>query len=114
MNEIEWTRRVCGSLREMNAIVFAVVGQAKQQPGWPDRYICHKRWRGWVEFKGRDTVVTKRQRKVLRDLTERGDNAVVARFPGYVESWGGEVLGTFDGTGRGLLTCLEGLKLNTN
>lgn len=91
----------------MGAMVFAVVAHRLQESGWPDRYVSHVRWRGWLEFKGPETPVAVKQRIVLRGLRARGDAAWVVRLPNRVEDEDGALLGEFDGTAAGLLQWLE-------
>lgn len=107
--ETTWTRGICNEMKSMNALVFAIVGGEMQEPGWPDRYICHRRWHGHIEFKGPRTKVTTKQRLIIRRLRERGANACIVRHPNRIEDEEGKLLATFDGTGRGLLATLRSL-----
>lgn len=83
-NESAFTRWVCDEIRHVNGVVTAFVASEMQAAGIPDRYVCHRTWRGWVEVKittpthaGAPSAL---QRKFLRDHAERGDNAVVLRL----------------------------------
>lgn len=96
MNENEWTRKICKELEQHNAIVFALVGSEMQTVGIPDRYICHSRWQGWLEFKGVNTVLSTIQRKRINDLNARQPGlAYVIRYPGNIESSNGIQLAVF-------------------
>lgn len=107
MKESEWTRIICGQLKAMNAIVFAVVGGTMQEPGIPDRYICHTKWQGWLEFKGGKTKVAAKQRIWIRRHNERRPgSAFVVRYPGYVEDGDGVSVCHFT-NGRQLLEFLS-------
>ena len=78
-SEATLTRRLCKELEKRGAFVFAIVGGILQEPGWPDRYIAHKKWSGWVEFK-KNTKVSEKQAWIISELRKRGVNAVVVRF----------------------------------
>ena len=74
------TRKIDALLRRRNAIVFAIVGGMRQQDGWSDRYIAHRYWSGWIEFKDTKTRVRDLQRIRIRELNERGVEAYIVRF----------------------------------
>lgn len=108
MTESEWTRDICAGIRLCNGIVQAIVGSKMQDPGWPDRFICHRYWRGHIEFKGAKTRLTDKQRIIIRGLRERQPgSAYVVRYPDRIEDHEGELLATFDGTALGLLKTLQ-------
>lgn len=96
MLESKWTREVCKELEELGAKVVAFVAQKMQEPGIPDRYICHRFWRGFLEFKGATTRLQTNQRMFISAINLRGGNAFVVRYPGFVEDVRGTVLGKFD------------------
>lgn len=80
--ECPWTRDVCRLLTKQNALVLPIVGNRFAPPGWPDRYIAHRKWCGFIEFKGERTVVSPVQRRVIADLRARDVNVWVARDAG--------------------------------
>jgi len=92
MNEAGFTRKVCARLRARGALVFAVVGGPMQAPGWPDRYVAHPAWQGWLEFKTARGRLAPAQKIVLRALSERGAKAYVMR-PSGPETWDGKPAG---------------------
>lgn len=101
--ECEWTRGIVKEMRACGAMVFACVAQKMQEPGWPDRFVCHPWWTGWIEFKGLKTPVSTKQRIVIRELNCRKPGlAVIARYPGIIE--GTDYSFT---TGKELLECLR-------
>lgn len=51
MSESKDTREFCAELLRVNARFLALVGSKQQQNGWPDRYVSHAYWHGWIEFK---------------------------------------------------------------
>ena len=108
--ECKKTRDLCNELKKLNAVVLAIVAHTKQEPGWPDRYICHTRWHGWIEFKDVHTRLAPLQRIRIRELRKRGDNAWVVRFPDRIEDHEGRLHATFDGTAVGLLQVLGDLR----
>ena len=88
------TRKLCRLFEQCNALTFAVVGGRMQQPGWPDRYVAHAYWSGWLEMKEKGRL-SQLQRKVLQGLHERGASAYVLRFDGsqvHIEGWDGSTL----------------------
>ena len=72
-SECAWTRDVCAYLRDRLACIVKAefAGSKFQQPGWPDRWLCHTLWVGWLEFKGDETRVTLLQRKRMADIWNR-------------------------------------------
>jgi len=97
MKECAWTRKMCRELERCNAVVFACVAHKMQAPGWPDRWVCHRRWRGWLEFKGDNTRLTALQRKRIRDLNDRQPgSAFVVRHPNRIEDCDGNLIATFN------------------
>lgn len=87
--ESKFTKVICDALKKRNALVFAIVAGKRQEPGWPDRYVAHTLWSGWLEFKGPKTVVTDLQRYRLRELVARGVEAWVLREPDIIENHSG-------------------------
>jgi len=61
-------------------MVLAVTASLRQAPGWPDRYIAHKYWTGWVEFKRWDGRLSVLQLRRLQELNARGVNALACWF----------------------------------
>lgn len=99
MLEAAFTRWFCGELKKVNAYVVALVGSQMQEAGLPDRYACHARWRGWLEFKRDSNPVTGKQRAVLKALSDRGAEALVVRYRNE-----GDTVSAEDAEGRTLHT----------
>jgi hypothetical protein len=76
--ESKFTKKVCGILKNRGALVFACMG-TEYQSGWPDRYVSHKRWRGWIEFKSLKRRLELNQKITIQQLRQRGDNAIIIR-----------------------------------
>ena len=80
-------------LRNEGALVVPIVGGAMQRPGLPDRWVCHRRWCGWIEYKtGR---VADSQIAVMREIWQHGGVALVVR-PRTIESPNGEILAQYE------------------
>lgn len=88
--ESPWTKRVCDELRKCNALVFSLIAQRAGEAGWPDRYVCHKLWSGWLEFKGNATKLKRKQAFVIRELNVRQPgSAFIIRKDGSKDDGGG-------------------------
>lgn len=95
-------------MEQHGAVVLALVAGKRQSPGWPDRYVCHPAFHGWLEFKGENTRLRPLQRAVMERLNlRRPRTALVVRAPGRVEDHEGRLLDEFDGTGGSLLAALR-------
>ena len=79
-NERAFTRWFCKQLRAVNAETVAFVGSSMQRAGIPDRYVCRRDFRGWLEFKKDRGRVAPAQRIFMKRMTERGDTCLVVRF----------------------------------
>ena len=80
MSESTMTRALTKRLRESGVVVLACVGGGRQGAGWPDRYVAHPWWRGWVEFKLGNGRLTALQRIMLERLRRVGVSVAVARW----------------------------------
>lgn len=105
------TRRLCRELEGLGAATFAAVG-GRASCGWPDRYLAHPLWCGWVEFKRRGARPTKAQELRIQALTtagaaacwvEHGDDAAAAAGTIWL---GAEPTAWWTGAG-GLLVALR-------
>jgi hypothetical protein len=110
MKENEWSAVLVPQMRRCNALVLNVHGEQYQQPGWPDLYVCHRFYRGWIELKGQTTYLESHQRAMIRKLKERGDAVYVARYPNLIQNEEGVLFERFDGTGKGLIFALAELE----
>jgi hypothetical protein len=80
MNESQFSSYIGSALKTAGAKVLKLHGHAMQAAGWPDTYVSHWNWRGWVEFKVGSRKLTPLQLKFIGDLNIRGDNAIVMRL----------------------------------
>lgn len=77
LTETQWKAALVKALRDAGAAVLSVHGHAQQAPGWPDIYVCHGVWDGWVELKKSDGVMSEAQRIVARKLERQGKFALL-------------------------------------
>jgi len=131
IKECEWTRRICQEMVSCGAVVFSnrvlVGGQGAASlrggvvagaSGWPDRWIGHCLWSGWLEFKGLKTVIEPLQTKRIQEVNERQPGgAYVVRLVDRGAVYGlavcdavGERLLTADDSGADLLLALDKLR----
>lgn len=103
--EIPKTKQFCLELENCGAFIIPYVASKYNRPGVPDRFITHRLWNGWIEFKDAKTQITDLQKWTLSQLRYRGCNAVVLRFPNtiLIDSCFIE----FDGTARHFLEVME-------
>jgi len=81
MTETQITAKLVSILRkDYYAMVLSIHGSAYQVSSWPDLYISHWKFRGFIECKGAKTVLEPAQISVMRDLVKRKDRAYVLRF----------------------------------
>ena len=94
-NESAFTRWFCDLIESHNGVTIAFVGSTRQGSSLPDRYICHKDFRGWIEFKKDKGKLSVGQRLLLTGLKARGDTCGVVRYLSW-ENW--VIFETIDGT----------------
>lgn len=111
MSETAWTAKLVVRLRRLNAQVLNVHGHDMQAPGWPDLYVAHRRWSGWLEVKTAKGRLRKVQQLVIDGLRARNVPAFVLRAgdPMELENHEGEFLGEARDE-RELLSLLEELE----
>ncbi len=107
MTENEWAKTIVKMLRRCNALVLNTHGEQYQQPGWPDLYIAHSFYCGWIELKGVKTLLEPHQKKILKGLSARGVPAYIARYPNLIQNYEGVLLYKFESTGLALLQTLQ-------
>lgn len=79
-NEVAFTRWFVEQVEATGCEVQAFVGNKMQGAGVTDRYVCHPRFRGWVEFKAGDRRATTAQRLFMERFLKRGDACLVVRY----------------------------------
>jgi len=96
-NETAFSRELKLIIQSVGGIYFKIHGHAMQESGWPDSYISHPFWRGWVELKNGDRKVTKLQQEKMSRLINCKDQVLALRFKDGIitAEWKWEVIGTF-------------------
>ncbi len=108
--ECKLTKIICDELKRYNCKICIISGGSVfQTTGLPDRFISHSMWSGWIEFKDSETQLTKLQTYWIKEFRQRGQNAVVVRFPYRIEDHSGAILSYFDGSAGNLLKRLSTL-----
>lgn len=111
MSESSKTRKLCRELEVLGAVTLPYVGSRYGVSGWPDRWICHPLWTGWVEFKDRDNDrPAKLQWKRLREIWLRDPGGVfVAWHESATIGWPDDLHEHYDwdGSARSLLETLH-------
>ena len=97
MGECKETRKFCRALEAQGAATYPAVASEMSPLGWPDRFIGHRRWTGWVEFKAWAGRVSGEQETQLGRLRAASVPAYVVRFS---EDWSQLRLEDPDGTVR--------------
>jgi hypothetical protein len=72
MHEREFQRHVIVALRKAGAVVLNKAGTAAEGPGWPDLYIAHHAFQGWLELKVGQNMPSKVQCYRVREFTDVG------------------------------------------
>jgi len=57
-----------------------MVGGNMQTNSLPDRYVCHNKFRGWLEMKKDNGRLRTGQRILMEKLVERGDTVLLVRY----------------------------------
>jgi hypothetical protein len=87
LTETKITAKIVSILRkEYYAQVLNICGGEYQSKGWPDLYIVHWKFVGFIECKGQKTVLEPLQIATMREIIKRGGVAYVLRFT-YEKSW---------------------------
>lgn len=98
-------------LRRTGGTVLCVVGSQMQNPGWPDRYVLHPRWCGWIEGKLNERQLEPAQRQVCSTLFAHGVPVFVLRYVEgagmRLENMSGMMMRIPEMTVDSLLHCLE-------
>ena len=88
MNENAFQSQMVHALKTQGAMVLNLHGHAMQAPGWPDLYVAHPKWRGWIELKVKGRALSELQEVIIRKLMERGDTVYVMDLTfGTVKIW---------------------------
>lgn len=75
MKETEFSRRLSKALREVEAQVLVLKPDMTMGKGWPDLFVAHRSWTGWIELKVKGFKLSPAQTQRI-DLLRRQDCAV--------------------------------------
>lgn len=79
--ETDYSAKILTDIRQNHGgICFSIAGSYYQSAGWPDSFIACSKYQGFLEFKGRTTVLRKLQAYTIKQLRDRGVNCYVVRF----------------------------------
>jgi hypothetical protein len=78
--ECKHTRKLRKDLRSMGCMVYPMIGSRRQPSGWPDSYVAHASWRGFLECKDVNYQLQPHQRHVMTQLRLRGEQVWTLRF----------------------------------
>lgn len=114
VRESHFQSEVKRALESQGAEVLNLHGHAMQAAGWPDLYVAHWAWEGWLELKSGAEKLTSAQAHKLKVLDQRQVAAFVLRASRggvRVEDWSGFVedvgpLGLCEMTGAKLIALL--------
>lgn len=110
MKENKFASKLTRLIRDCNGLVLSIVGNRMMQSGWPDIFVAHSYWIGFIEFKGEHTVLRKDQQFIIKRLKEKGVNVFIVRYPDLIQDELGNVLGVFKpSSGSSLLKELQSL-----
>lgn len=81
MRESKFQKDLVDRLEKFNAEVFHVHGQSVyQESGWPDLYVAHSKWTGWLELKVWPNKLDQIQELTLKKLAHHGVQAWCATY----------------------------------
>lgn len=76
-SENKWKALITQHLRDCGALVLSLHGHSMQQRGWPDIYISHPKFTGWIELKLPSGCLSDAQLSIMRKLEMRTKAFVV-------------------------------------
>ncbi len=78
--ETRESAKLCRELEALGAMTLAITPDERGGAGWPDKYVAHHRWSGWLELKTGRRALTPLQRLTAHELRRRGVNAWAVRI----------------------------------
>ncbi len=85
--ETKFQSKVVTALRGQGAMIFNCHGHLMQASGWPDLWIGHPLWTGWLELKVEKRGYQDNQKDKIRELMRRGVNAFGLRLCPATKEW---------------------------
>lgn len=111
MKENAYQGMVIGQLKGAGCEVLNKWGNIMEGRGWPDLYVAHRVWTGWIELKTMAHGIEVTQTQRMRRLIKRGVPCVVLRWTTrgeVIEDCEGETIAQRgDGSGMDLLRQLK-------
>lgn len=106
MKESQFQTRLVKGLRSVDAQVLNLKPDLVMGRGWPDLYVGHRLWSGWLELKARNTRLSPAQMQRIDLLRQQDVDVRVLRLEGddIVDFWPG---GVGDGWSMFLLLLSE-------
>jgi hypothetical protein len=97
--ESKFKKHVIDALKESGGRVLKIQPNAFTGRGWPDLYVAHPFWTGWLELKVSPNSVEALQWKRIKDLNDYKVKAFVLKFyPNKIEGSSMEaVINAYDG-----------------
>lgn len=80
MREATLTAQWVALLRRQGAMVYPLIAGRDTPEDWPDRYVAHEWWQGFVELKTKRLRLQPGQALVIRMLRERYVNVHAVRL----------------------------------
>lgn len=68
LKESEFQTRLINALKKKGASVFNCHGHAMQEAGWPDLWVGHPKFQGWIELKIAGGKLSGKQKVILKRL----------------------------------------------
>lgn len=78
--ETEFSSEIRAAIEGVGGWTFKKWGNAMEGAGYPDRFIAHPKWRGWIEEKVNRRPLTDIQRVTISDMLRRHEPAIVVRL----------------------------------
>ena len=95
MTEAIYRKKLCRELRRIGAMVIPYVASTRGLSGTPDIYLSHKKWQGWLEFKGANTKLTPIQYQVCLQMWATRTKVYIVREGNLLEDHFGECISEF-------------------
>jgi hypothetical protein len=83
MKESVFEKRFKECLQRCDSLRLKIHGHLGQDSGWPDLYVAHLRWQGFIELKVENGQPRTNQIVVIKSLRRRGVPALVVRCKEY-------------------------------
>ena len=95
LTETKLTARLVKAWREAGGEILNIMGGGYMQaPGWPDVFVCHKLWSGWLEIKGPKTKIQPTQERIIKALSVTQNAWIVRIVHQDSNQWTFDILGS--------------------